>query len=68
MLRILYWNVHKEAACLAQALYSSFDILALEELATPRRAPSCPQLCNFWIVYGGGRAVLYIHKRYALYI
>ena len=66
MLRILYWNTHKEPACLAQALYSEFDILALQEAAAPGRAPTCPQSCNFWMIYGGGRAVLYVHKRHAL--
>ena len=66
MLRLLHWNIRKERACLAQALYSDFDILAIQEPAAPGRPPACPQNCNFWLIYGGGRAALYIHKRHEL--
>ena len=66
MLRVLHWNIRKERACLAQALYSDFDILAIQEPAAPGRPPACPRNCNFWLIYGGGRAALYIHKRHQL--
>ena len=65
-LRVLHWNIRKERACLEQGLYSDYDILALQEAAAPGHHPACPRSCNYWMVYGGGRAVIYVYKRHAL--
>ena len=66
MIRVLQWNIRKEPHCLAQALYSDFDILAIQEPVALDKTLSCPRDCNFWLSYGGGRAAIYVHKRHSL--
>lgn len=61
---ILQWNVRKERACLTQALWSAYDVLAIQEPAAVGQVPTCPAACNFHLLYGGGRAAIYIHKRH----
>ena len=49
-----------------QALYGSHDIVAIQEPCRPGHMPMCPRDCNYWLIYGGGRAALYVHKRWPI--
>src|SRR6185437_2413281 len=65
-IRILYWNANKDSKNCRQLLRSDFDILAFQEPTAEGNYPLCLRSCNFYMIYGGGRAVIYIHKRHPL--
>ena len=69
-LSILYWNVGGNRSYIDQVIWSEqgYDLIAIQEpvkLAADLQPkyPPCPARCNYRLVYGGGRAALYIHKR-----
>ena len=69
MLNVLYWNTRTIARLTHKALWAQgeFDIIALQEPNILRhKAPANPRGSNYIMVYGKGKAVLYIHKRHHL--
>jgi hypothetical protein len=66
--RILYWNVAENKANIDQALYHSeeYDILALQEVAANRLTGRAyySTFSRYAVIYSGGRAALYLHKRW----
>ena len=66
MIRVHYWNTRKRTENYRPLLNSDYDILAIQEPVPPGGTPLCPRSCNFWLVYGGGRAAIYINKRHPL--
>ena len=40
--------------------------MAIQEPTAEGNHPPCPRACNFHMIYGNGRAVIYIYKRYSL--
>jgi len=68
MIEIAFWNTHKKTSNVAQALRHSreVDIWAIQEpMGKPGEIPPCPSTAKYWRVFQGGRAAIYVHKRYA---
>ena len=65
MMEILYWNTHNSRPPLELALRDNYDIIAIQEPCRNGRL-YCPRLGSYHAVYNGGRAALYINKRYAV--
>ena len=65
-MRILHWNTNKSALNIRQILESNtdLDILAIQEPNAPGGRPPCPTSCHFNLIYGGGRAAIYINKKF----
>jgi hypothetical protein len=66
--KILYWNIAENRANMNQALYytDEYDFLALQKIAVNRRTERayCPLKAKYTAIYSGGKAALYIHKRW----
>jgi len=70
-LTIMYWNIGGSKPCAALALANprEVDIIAIQE---PWRnnhikgATYCPRAGKYTVIYAGGRAALYVHKRHGV--
>ena len=67
MIKILYWNVRQAPENYKHLLHLNYDLLAVQEPVRPGTAPPCPTSCNFSLIYGGGRAAIYINKKLPLH-
>lgn len=67
---VLYWNMagSKANAALALEGRDDYDVIAAQEPWFNRVTTGlyCPSRCRYRPVYAGGRAALYVHKRYDL--
>ena len=69
-LTIITWNTRTKDKLTHTALWDSnaVDVIAIQEphISTRTSAPACPMLSNYFMIYGSGKAVLYIHKRHGI--
>ena len=65
MMEVLYWNIYNRRPPLELALRDNYNIIAIQEPSREGRL-YCPRAGNYHAVYNGGRAALYINKRYAI--
>ena len=63
----MYWNIAGDHDNLTLALNNEpgYDALALSELPTGDRGMAAPSGSRYQLVYFGGQAALYVHKKYS---
>ena len=65
-LRIATWNVHRRRECLFEAFSDdSVDVLAAQKAPAGGRKKDAPGSVGYWKIWGGGRAAIYINKRWS---
>ena len=69
VLTLLYWNQAKNPETAREAIEGreEYDLLAVQEpwINKHTRQPYCPRSSRYHLVWGGGRAAIYINKRIA---
>jgi len=64
-LKVATWNVHRRRECLYEAFADdTVDVLAVQEVPASGRKKDAPGSPGHWKLWGGGRAALYINKRW----
>lgn len=69
-LSVMYWNeaTTRSNGPLALRVGSGYDIIAVQEpwVSSQTKSIPCPKSSEYQLLFGGGRAAMYIHKRYDL--
>ena len=69
-LTILYWNMGGKWERAEYPLRTSraYDVVAVQEpgLNPYLKCPKCARSGDYYMIWGGGRAVLYVHKRHSV--
>ena len=66
---VMSWNTQTKPKLTDLALWdcNAVDFLAIQEPGlSATSTPACSALINYNMVYGGGKAVLYVHKRHGI--
>jgi Endonuclease-reverse transcriptase len=70
MVTILHWNQQKKPIAARELIEGreEYDVLAIQEPHLNKRTkqPYCPRSSRYHLVYGGGRAAIYVNKRLPL--
>ena len=69
MITLLYWNQAKKPATAREAVEGreEYDLLAVQEpwINKQTKQPYCPRSSRYHLVWGSGRAAIYVNKRIA---